>query len=100
MVYGIIAVAIGLIAMFIYHFTKALKDPDVQMASNLRMPVDNFRLYERIYNEHWACMEKYGANSKEAEELFAKLFRQIKNPNEWRRYQEWRVQKLRRDMKN
>lgn len=81
----------GGIIYWIYLSIKAAKDPDVTIASKLRMSISNYRIYERLYDAHWDVMMKFGPNSSEAEKFFAKeVFPNIPNPKEWQRYQEYR----------
>ena len=87
---GLIAVGLAVILMWVYHFIKALKDPDVRRASELGMDVSRYRRYRKWYDEHQRLMSLYGIESKEAEDYFVSFFRQIKYPNEWRRYQRYR----------
>ena len=56
----------------------AAKDPDVQEASNLGIPVGRYRQYREWYDEHQRLMQQYGIESKEASAYFASFFRQIK----------------------
>ena len=49
-----------------------------------------YKQYKVWYDEHMRLMQKYGIFSKEAEQYFVSFFRQIENPNEWRRYQKMR----------
>lgn len=93
MYYGIGILTIILV-IWLINFFKALKDPNVKAASDLRMSIRNYNLYKKIFDEHWACMQKYGADSIEAKRLFAQLFKEVKNPNEWRRYERWRLEQM------
>lgn len=88
--YGIGTVVLGFVIYWIYMSVKALKDPDVQIATNLRMSVKRYRHYERLYNEYQQFIEKHGVHSAASESKFVEIFKQIDNPNEWRRYQEYR----------
>ena len=84
----------SLVAYFIMgvmtNWIKAMKDPDVQIASDLRMSVKRYRKYQRLYDEYAEFMDRHGTNSHASEEKFEKIFKQIDNPNEWRRYQDFR----------
>lgn len=81
----------GLLLYWLYETLKALKDPDVQIASDLRMSIKRYRKYQRLYDAHWEIMMKCGSNSREAENFFAKeVYPNLPNLNEWRRYQEYR----------
>lgn len=87
---GIVAVIIGAVIMLLVNIIKATKDPDVIAASNLRMDVRRYKKYREWYDEHQRLMRQYGIDSKEEQEYFRSFFKQIKNPNEWRRYQAFR----------
>lgn len=87
---GIVAVVIGAVIMLLVNIIKATKDPDVIAASNLRMDVRRYKKYREWYDEHQRLMRRYGIDSKEEQEYFRSFFKQIKTPNEWRRYQAFR----------
>lgn len=87
---GIVAVVIGAVIMLLVNIIKATKDPDVIAASNLRMDVRRYKKYREWYDEHQRLMRRYGIDSMEEQEYFRSFFKQIKNPNEWRRYQAFR----------
>ena len=90
--WGLGLVLVGFIISWIYQTIKAMKDPDVQTASKLRMSVKRYRKYQRLYDAHWEIMMKYGPNSKEAERFFAnEVYPNLPNPNEWRRYEDYRT---------
>ena len=74
----------------ISNWIKAMKDPDVQVASDLRMSIKRYRHYQRLYDEYHEFMLKHGIDSHASEEKFKEIFKQIDNPNEWRRYQQYR----------
>lgn len=95
--YGIIVAVIGAILYWLYLTAKAMKDPDVQIASNLRMSIKSYRRYQRLYDEYQAFMLQHGSNSQASEKKFLELFKHIDNPNEWRRYQAYREQKQREE---
>ena len=71
-------------------WVKAMRDPDVLIASDLKMSVKRYRLYQRIYDEYHDFMVQHGTDSPLSEQKFKELFKEIKNPNEWRRYQQYR----------
>lgn len=77
---------------------KATKDPDVITASDLRMDVRRYKQYREWYDEHQRLMREYGINSKEEQAYFLQFFKQIKNPNEWRRYQNYRLKQAHQEM--
>lgn len=91
--YGIAAVVIGAIIYWIFLTIKAMKDPDVQAASSLRMNINRFRHYQRLYDEYQYFMMEHGAHSVASERKFADILKQIDNPNEWHRYQDYRLKK-------
>lgn len=96
-IYWLAAVGLGVIVMWIYHSIKAVKDPDVQAASDLRMSVTRYRLYKELFDKHQEAIQNYGSFSKEANELFVKEINpRIPNPNEWRRFCEYQT-KLERE---
>lgn len=87
----------GIFSMIMYYlmfvfteWVKAMKDPDVLAASDLRMSVKRYRVYQRIYDEYQAFMIEHGTDSPASERKFRELFKEVKNPNEWRRYQQYR----------
>lgn len=98
LLYGIILIAIALLAGWLWHFFKALKDPDVQNASRLRMNVKRYRHYQRLYDEYHDFMMKHGVNSQASEKKFVEIFKQIDNPNEWRRYQAYRLEQQQEEL--
>lgn len=95
--YGLCAVVGGVVLYWLYQTFKALKDPDVQIATDLRMSVKRYRHYQMLYDEYQEFMLKHGVNSAASEKKFVEIFKQIDNPNEWRRYQTYREQKQREE---
>lgn len=95
--FGIGAVVLGAILYWLFLTAKALKDPDVQIASNLHMSVARYRHYQKLYDEYQEFMLKHGIHSQASEKKFIEIFKQINNPNEWRRYQAYRDQKQREE---
>ena len=94
-------VIIGLfcfLVQFVIQYIKATKDPDVRAASSLGMSVARYRWYRECYDKWQETMTKYGTDSKEADAVFDEFFPQIKNLNEWRRYQEYRLNEFRDHM--
>lgn len=82
---------IGLIALFlIYNFVKSLSDPDVKEASSLMMSVKHYRIYKEIFDEQI----EYHKKGKMPPDRTNK----IPNMNEWRRYGEYRMQKMEEDL--
>lgn len=89
---GLGFVFVGFIGYWAYQTIKAMRDPDVQIATDLHMSIKRYRKYQRLYDAHWEVMMKYGTNSREAENFFAKeVYPNLPNPNEWRRYQYYRA---------
>lgn len=74
-----------------------MKDPDVHIASNLRMSIKRYRLYQKLYDEYQEFILEHGIESQASEKKFVEIFKQIDNPNEWRRYQAFREQKQRNE---
>ena len=97
--YGICAVVAGAIIYWLYGTIKAIKDPDVQIAANLRMSINRYRHYQHLYDEYQSFMLEHGANSRASERKYREIFKQINNQNEWRRYQTYREQKALADLK-
>lgn len=97
---GIFSVTIYFFIYWIQESIKAVKDPDVQTAADLRMSISRFRLYKRLWYEYQEYMEVHGTNSKESNEKFKEIFKQIPNPNEWRRFGDYMVEKQHEDMMN
>lgn len=91
---GIIFIGVIILISIITNMFKAAKYPDVQAASNLGIPVGRFQQYRDWYDEHQRLMQKYGIDSKEANEYFMSFLRQIKYPNEWRKYQQSRYRSI------
>lgn len=96
-IYGIGAVVVGIILYWLFLTAKAMRDPDVQIATDLRMSVKRYRHYQRLYDEYQDFILQHGANSQASERKFIEIFKQIDNPNEWQRYQAYRKQKLRNE---
>lgn len=91
---ALVFVAIVCLIMLIRRIIQATKDPDVIDAANLRIDIRNYKQYREWYDEHQRLMMKYGIESKEAQQYFLYFFKQIKNPNEWRRYSLYRQKNL------
>lgn len=91
LLWGVGLVVIGFFGYWIIQTIKAMKDPDVQIATDLRMSVKRYRKYQRLYDTYQAALLKYGFGSKEEENFYKKeILPNIGNPNEWRRYQAYR----------
>lgn len=72
----------------------------VQIAHILNMTYGNFVKYEKGYNEHQVLMQKYGLESKAANDYFTTFFKTIREfgtPNEWRRYQNYRWEESKKE---
>ncbi len=88
---GLITVVVGVAVFFAYHFLRSIKNTDVQKAAELRMSITRYRKYQKLYDEYFEIMIKYGASSTTAEKYFRdNVFPNIDNSNEWRRYQAYR----------
>ncbi len=93
LIYGLCLVGIYFLCGWLWHFFKALKDPDVNAAADLRMTISEYRLYQKLYDEYQEYMRIHGASSYDSEEFFRlQIFPRIKNPNKWRRYQKFRLE--------
>lgn len=91
LIYGLCLVGIVFLCGWLWHFFKALKDPDVIAAADLRMDINRYCLYREIYDELQEIMRTYGVDSPYVDETFrVKMLPKIKNLNEWRRYQTYR----------
>ena len=88
--YILIGPVILFVIVWIIGVVRCLKNPDVRAASALRMDIRHYRQYKELYDAHAEAMHKYGTNSYEANQVFKEGFLKIKNPNEWRLYQEFR----------
>lgn len=94
---GVFSVLIYFVMFVFTQWVKAMKDPDVLVASDLRMSVKRYRVYQRIYDEYQAFMKDHGIDSPASERKFQELFKEVKNPNEWRRYQQYRFDLSRKE---
>lgn len=90
--YGVLFIVIYVVVRWIIGFAKATKDPDVLASADLQMDIRKFKHYQRLYDEYDQFMREHGIHSKESEKKFVEIFKQIDNPNEWQRYQEYRLQ--------
>ncbi len=97
---ALFAVIIYFVIYWIQESIKSTKDPDMQAASNLKMSITRFRLYQRLWNEHQEYMKVHGINSRESEEKFKEIFKQIPNQNEWKRFGQYMEKKQREEMLN
>lgn len=88
--YGIFTVVLAVFIYWLYQTVKATNNPDVQIASSLRMSVKRYKNYQRLYDEYHDFMLKHGSNSAASEKKFVEIFKQIDDPDEWCRYQEYR----------
>ena len=87
-------VVVGCVLYWLYLCLKATKDPDVIAASDLRMSVSRYRLYRSLYDEMQNMYKKHGTSSESMEDFFrTQIFPKIKNQNEWRRYNNFRMKK-------
>ena len=95
---GVFSIFVYFLLASITYIIKAAKDPDVQAASNLGMSITRFRHYQRLWDEYQEYMKEHGIYSRESEEKFKEIYSQIKNPNEWRRYGQYREELQRKEM--
>ena len=94
---GIFTVLAFAVLTWITYSIEALKDPDVQIASQLRIPIKRYRRYQRLFDEYQEFLLKNGSGTRASEEKFKEIFEQIDNPNEWRRYSAYREEKQRKE---
>ncbi len=89
MVTGLIWVAVvlafGFVILFIKNYRKALKDPDVQIASRLGMTMPIYRDCQNVFEERL----KWHKNN-EYDKTGYKNVRMPKNPNAYRKYEQYR----------
>jgi hypothetical protein len=89
----IFSILIAIALCILPFIVKAFFDPEAKTASDLRMTITRFHLYQRLYDEYQDFLREHDANSKEAYDKFKELFKQVPNPNEWRRYSKYREEK-------
>ena len=70
---GIFSVLAYFLMMWLTATFKALKDPDVQIASELRMSVKRYRHYQRLYDEYQEFMAEHRVDSHASEEKFKEI---------------------------
>lgn len=93
----LIIAAAALLAGLVWQIIKAAKDPDVQIASDLKMPITRYRKYKEVYDEIQAIYREAGpegigkANDKVDKIIAEKLLKTNLNMNEWRRYSNYRL---------
>lgn len=93
--YIALLIIIVLAVLFVINsIVKSSKDPDVINASNLKMSVIRYRMYKEWFDKHQELMDKHGTNSEEANKYFESFFDKIPNMNEWRRYQNFRMNEV------
>ena len=95
---GLFAVIIYFLFFWIQESIKSSKDPDVQAASNLKIGINHYRLYKRLWDEYQEVLKIHGIHSSKTEEKFKELFKQIPNPDEWRRFSQYMEEKQRKEM--
>lgn len=74
---GLFAVIIYFLFFWIQESIKSSKDPDVQAASNLKIGINHYRLYKRLWDEYQEVLKIHGIHSSKTEEKFKELFKQI-----------------------
>lgn len=84
LLWGGIGIVVGFIWLFYKNYRKALKDPDVRLASKLGMSMPIFRDCQEVYKEWYAPF--YGKEK-------ANYSRQPKNINAFKRYEYYMNQK-------
>ena len=95
---GLFALLAYLLIGWLVETIKAFKDPDVQAASSLGMSIMKYRHYQKLFDEYQEFMKEHGVNSRASEEKFNEIWKQIDNPNEWRRYSKYREELSRKEL--
>lgn len=93
MVYGILAVVIFIVVLWVRETAKAAKDPDVIEASELRIPIYRYRKYKEAWDKILVIYEKYGTDSQKSVKLVSEIVSGLPNMNEWRRYGDAQLKK-------
>lgn len=93
MVYGILAVVIFIVVLWVRETAKAAKDPDVIEASELRIPIHRYRKYKEAWDKILVIYEKYGTDSPKSDKLVFEIVSGLPNMNEWRRYGDKQLKK-------
>lgn len=93
MVYGILAVVIFIVVLWIRETAKAAKDPDVIEASELRIPIYRYRKYQEAWDKIQAIYKAYGTDSQMSIKMVNEIIESLPNLNEWRRYGDAQLKK-------
>lgn len=86
MIYGIIAVVVFVVILWLRETLKAAKDPDVIEASELGIPIWRYRKYQEAWDKIQDIYEKYGINTPTSSKMASEIISKLPNLNEWRRY--------------
>ena len=92
----LIVLAVVFVIGWLYQSSKSAKDPNVIEASNLGIPINRYVKYKEWSQKYKEISDRYGIDSKEAYQYMKSL--NIKYPNEWRRFNEREMQKMRDDI--
>lgn len=85
LIYGAIGIVIVFLWLFIKNYRKALNDPDVKLASKLRMSMPIYRDCQKIFEER----QKWFSENPNCN--FDNMPKHMpKNPNAYRRYEQYR----------
>ena len=93
MVYGIIAVVVFVVILWLRETAKAAKDPDVIEASELGIPIWRYRKYQEAWDKIQDIYEKYGINTPTSSKMASEIISKLPNLNEWRRYGDKQLKK-------
>lgn len=85
LIWGAIGIAIGFLWLFVKNYRKALKDPDVKLASKLRMSMPIYRDCQELFDER---QKWFSENLNGNFDNMPK--RMPKNPNAYRKYEQYR----------
>lgn len=73
---GFGALVVGAVIYWIVCCIRSIKDPNVQNAAKLKMPINRYLLYKKLYDEYYDFMMEHGANSIASERKFIEIFKQ------------------------
>lgn len=93
MVYGIIAVVIFIIIMWVKESKKAAEDPDVKEASELGIVIWRYRKYQDAWDKIQAIYRTYGVDNQLSNKMVNEIIEKLPNLNEWRRFSQRQSQK-------
>lgn len=86
MIYGIIAVVLFVVILWIKETKKAAKDPDVIEASELGIPIWRYRKYQEAWDKIQSIYNSYGVNNQISQKMAGEIIGKLPNMNEWRRF--------------